>query len=81
MLSCQMAGGNQLHKEIVMEDVLIGEDEVAKQLGFSPQTLRTWRRRVKLGQKAPNLSCFKIGTSVKYRKSDVDAFIESCRVK
>jgi excisionase family DNA binding protein len=45
-------------------------DEVAGYLGKPKQTLRAWRHRG-IGPKS-----FKVGTTVRYRWSDVDAWLE-----
>lgn len=51
---------------------LVSRDEAAAYLGVSPKTLATWA-----STKRYPLSMVKIGRVVKYRLSDLDAFIES----
>lgn len=47
-------------------------DQAAEYLGMKKQTLATWRS---LGRY--DLPYVKVGRSIKYRKSDLDEFIES----
>lgn len=46
--------------------------EAAKYLGVSPGTLEVWR-----ATKRYNLPYIKVGRLIQYRKSDLDAFLES----
>jgi hypothetical protein len=50
------------------------EKEAAKYLNRSPLTLRDWRER-KVGP-----AYYKVVGAVRYQKSDLDAFVEGCRV-
>ena len=52
------------------DDRLIDRSEVAELLGIAPQTLAVWAMTGK------HLPVIKIGRRVKYRESDVRAFIE-----
>jgi predicted DNA-binding transcriptional regulator AlpA len=54
---------------------LIDESAVAEMTGFEVQTVRNWRSNKKVA-----LPFLKIGRSVRYRLSDVEAFLEKCRV-
>jgi excisionase family DNA binding protein len=56
-------------------DLLLNEGEVAEQLSVSKATLR--RRRYE--HRPPRF--VKIGSSVRYRQEDVDAFIDECLVE
>lgn len=50
---------------------LLSPDEVADILGVSKQTLAVWRC-----ERRYELLYVKVGTCVRYRRSDVDKFIE-----
>jgi excisionase family DNA binding protein len=50
----------------------MNSDEAAQYLGVSPATLATWRCR-----KNYPLNYVKIGALVRYRRSDLDAFLEA----
>jgi predicted DNA-binding transcriptional regulator AlpA len=52
---------------------LITEIEAASLLGVSPRTLQAWRYRAR-GPRFVRLST----KSVRYRRSDLDAFVSSC---
>jgi excisionase family DNA binding protein len=54
---------------------LMDTAEVAAYLGIKPGTLDTWRCTKKV--KIPYI---KIGSNVRYRLSDVEAFVEKSRV-
>jgi excisionase family DNA binding protein len=55
-----------------METTMMTEHEAAQKLGISVVTLRAWRctRRV-------SLKYYKVGRAVRYRESDLEAFIQS----
>ena len=53
-------------------DPLLKPEEAARQLGVKPETLEIWR----CTQRYP-LPYAKIGRLVRYRQSDVDAFVKS----
>lgn len=53
------------------ESELLNRKEAAVYLGIAEQTLAIWHCT-----KRYNLPCAKIGRLVRYRKSDLDAFIE-----
>jgi excisionase family DNA binding protein len=46
-------------------------EQVAEKLGLHPQTIRQWRHRGTVGPKS-----FKMGGAVRYKESDVDAWLE-----
>jgi excisionase family DNA binding protein len=50
-------------------NILVDEQAAAKILGISPQTLRVWRCHRK------HLQFVKIGRCVRYKQSDIDAFL------
>ena len=52
----------------------LSRKEAAKYLGKHPLTLDTWRCR-NVGP-----PYFKVGKSISYKREDLDAFIENCRV-
>jgi len=52
---------------------LIGTEEAAQLLGLQPCTLAAWRE----DGSQPSLCFFKIGRAVRYRYSDLLAFIET----
>ena len=54
---------------------LLTTDEAAQILGVKPQTLAYWRC-----VKRYDLPYVKVGKSCRYRRSDIEAFIESRRV-
>jgi hypothetical protein len=57
-----------------MPDEFLNEHEAANLLGRCAYTLRDWRQK----NVGPVYS--KVVGRVVYRKSDIDAFIESCRI-
>ncbi len=57
------------------ENVLLSTEETAKYLGVEAGTLNVWRC-----VKRYDLPYIKVGRLVKYRKSDLDAFIEKNQV-
>lgn len=56
-------------------DRLLTRVEAAKYLGISPITLANW-----VSTKRQVVPCVKIGRLVRYRLSDLEAFVESRRV-
>ncbi len=52
--------------------VLMSRKEAAKYLGVSPSTLANWASKKRFV-----LPYFRVGRAVRYRKSDLDAFIQS----
>jgi excisionase family DNA binding protein len=60
----------------VKDDVIMTPIEAAKYLGVEVQTLAAWRSR-----KSCNIPYFRLGTLIRYRKSDVDAFLDSQKVE
>lgn len=59
-----------------MEEELLTREEAAKILGIRPNTLNIWKMKGK-----PCPPHYKINGSVRFKKSDVLAFIESCKVE
>jgi len=55
-------------------DDLLSRKEAARYLKLSPGTLATWD-----STKRHNLNPIKIGYQVRYRRSDLDKFLESCK--
>lgn len=55
--------------------VLMSRKEAAKYLGVSPSTLANWASTKKF-----SLPYFRVGRAVRYRKSDLDAFIKNGEV-
>lgn len=55
--------------------VLLSREQAAKYLGISSSTLANWA-----SSKRVNLRYVRVGRSVKYRVSDLDAFILSSEV-
>ncbi len=55
----------------ILRSNLLSRREAAAYLGLSEQTLAIWKCTGRY-----NLPCVKIGRLVKYRKADLDAFIE-----
>ncbi|MBK8306166.1 MAG: helix-turn-helix domain-containing protein [Gammaproteobacteria bacterium] len=53
-------------------DPLINEAEAAQALGVKPGTLQVWR-----STKRYRLEYIKVGRSVRYRRSAIDAFLRS----
>ena len=51
---------------------LFNNDQAAAYLGVTPRTLEVWR-----AVKRYHIPYIKVGRLVKYRKSDLDAFLES----
>lgn len=50
---------------------LLNEDETAEVLSIKPQTLASWRCRG-----VHDLAFIKIGRSIRYRRSDIEDFLE-----
>ena len=59
----------------VKNEVLMNRQEAAQYLGVSPSTLANWVSTRKF-----KIPYFKVGKAVRYRKCDLDAFIERGRV-
>lgn len=57
-------------------DILLNRKEAAQLLGISEATLAVWKTT-----KRYPLPCVKVGRLVKYRKSDLLAFIEARTVR
>ncbi|RKR82040.1 helix-turn-helix protein [Mucilaginibacter gracilis] len=55
-------------------DELLTRKEAARMLKFSPETLAVWDCT-----KRYNLNPIKIGNSVRYRRSDLNKFLEQCK--
>lgn len=53
----------------------VSASEAAAHIGIQPQTLAVWRITGRYG-----IPFFKVGRTVRYRKSDLDAWLESRRV-
>ena len=58
------------------ESQLLSRRQAAQYLGIKEQTLAIWKCTGRY-----SLPCVKIGRLVKYRKSDLDAFIAVCTVE
>jgi predicted DNA-binding transcriptional regulator AlpA len=54
------------------EQILLKPNEVSKILGVEVETLNVWR-----SNKRYNLPYIKIGSLVRYRKQDIDNFIQA----
>ena len=48
--------------------------EAAEYMGFKPYTLKRGRKDDRLSGKEPPV-CFKVGTTIRYRKSDLDSWM------
>ena len=59
-----------------MSEEYIDDNEVARLLGKSVVTIRNWR--IKGYDRGPKY--YKVGASVRYRRSDIDAWLEACLV-
>ena len=57
------------------EKNLLNREESAKYLGLTVATLAAWAT-----ESPPRLAMIKMGSRVMYKKTDLDAFIESSRV-
>ncbi len=70
-----------MNKDFQMSSVVVSPSEwlnrpaAAKYIDLQPQTLACWAVSGKY-----NLPFFRVGNSVRYRKSDLDAWLESRRV-
>ena len=58
------------------EKRLVTADEAAQALGFSIETLKSARIHRKASNPLRDLPFVRIGRNVRYRKVDIDAFIE-----
>ncbi len=56
---------------VVEKPILLSRDEAAEYLGVRPQTLAIWKLTGRY-----NLPVIKVGRFCKYRKSDLDAWLE-----
>ena len=56
-------------------DSKLSNADAAAYLGISPKTLNDWRS----AGRGPNY--LKLGTLVRYRQSELDAFLEQCTVR
>jgi predicted DNA-binding transcriptional regulator AlpA len=63
----------------VEEDVLLTTLQAARRIAFSPATLATWRC-VK-GEDEQPIPYVRLGRSIRYRRSDVQKFVEQERSK
>jgi excisionase family DNA binding protein len=54
-------------------DTLLNTADAAEFLGVKPQTLNLWRSTGRV-----NLPYLKVGRNVRYRRSDLEAFLASC---
>jgi excisionase family DNA binding protein len=64
------------HEVRSANDVLLSRREAARLLGVSESTLAGWKCNGR-----GSIPCVKIGRLVKYRRADLDAFIERQRVE
>ena len=64
-------------RDEIMEKRWITNDEAAELLGITPGTLENWR----VQQREDQPKCHKIGRNIKYKPSDVEAWIEEHAVK
>jgi excisionase family DNA binding protein len=56
------------------EDRWMTNREAAEYMGFKPYTLKRARKDNRLSGKEPPV-CVNVGTSIRYRKSDLDAWM------
>ena len=56
---------------VVIDNPLLTRNEAAEYLGVKPQTMAVWALTGKYG-----LPMVKVGRAVRYRKSDLEAFIK-----
>ena len=56
---------------------LVNNFDAAKTLGVQPETLAQWRYLRKFTDRLPH---YKVGRKVFYRRSDLIAFLNTCRV-
>ncbi len=54
---------------------LLNNNQAAQYIGVTPGTLEVWRCA-----KRYNIAYLKIGRLVKYRKADLDNFLNDCRI-
>jgi hypothetical protein len=64
-----------LNADFVATDDLLNTRQAAKFLGLRPQTLSVWRCHARYG-----LRFFRLGGSVRYRRSDLQQFLERSSV-
>lgn len=58
-------------------DPLLNDKQVEELTGVAAGTLRWWRHQQSLGHEAPGPKWFRLGPkAIRYRKSDVEAWIE-----
>ena len=58
-----------------MKNEFLNTEELAAFLGIKPQTINIWRMK----HKGP--SYIKIGRNVRYKRQDIESWIENCRVQ
>ncbi|MFY4698207.1 helix-turn-helix domain-containing protein [Burkholderia glumae] len=63
-------------KSATADDIMTNQ-QAAKLLGVEPETLAQWRY---LGKFAETLPYYKVGRRVMYRRGDLVAFLDTCRV-
>lgn len=67
---------NKLTTSAVVDDFLTNK-QAAQLLGVEPETLAQWRYLGKFAEKLPH---YKVGRRVLYRRGDLAAFLDTCRV-
>ncbi len=63
-------------KQVTALSNLLSNDQAAEYIGVTPRTLEVWRCT-----KRHPIPYIKVGRLVKYRQSDLDAFLESRTVE
>lgn len=66
--------GQEIQKPLFEE--LYDTETAARILGVSPASLRKWRSEGELPGHVPPIPYVKLGKTVRYRKSDLQAYIE-----
>ena len=62
-------------------DPLYKRAEAAEYVGLKPHTLAVWASNANTSGGAQPIPFLKRGRSVRYRKSDLDAYLAKCRVE
>lgn len=58
------------------DEQLMNRKEAARYLGVSPGTLANWKSNGRV-----KIPCFFVGRSIRYRKSDLDAYLDAHKIR
>lgn len=67
--------------ETTSPDDLLDECAAAEYIGMSVSYLRMDRLRGTVGGRTPGPDYYRLGRAIRYRRRDLDAWLETCRVE